>query len=201
MITLYWTPRSRAGRMLWALEEAGVPYELSRVDFRAEPPIYPEGFVEASPLRKVPALRDGALAMADSAAIALYLADRYQPGVLAPTLQDPERGAFLTWMFYTPSALEPAMVEKLAELPPRPQAYAWGSFDRTLGAVEDRLTGRDWLVGGQFSMADLMVSGALQFLQAFGMMEPSPTFTAYMERCFARPAAQAARAKEAALSA
>ncbi|MGI3164062.1 glutathione S-transferase family protein [Pseudooceanicola sp. 200-1SW] len=201
MMTLYWAPQSRAGRMFWALEEVGATYDVARVDFRAEPPLHPEGFAQASPLRKVPALRDGALEMADSAAIALYLADRYAPGRLAPALDHPDRGAFLTWMFYTPSALEPAMVEKMADLPPHPQSYAWGNFDRALGAVEARLEGRDWLVGEDFSMADLMVSGTLQFMQIFGMLTPTARQAAWMERCFARPACAAGQAREAALSA
>ena len=199
MMTFYWAPQSRAGRMFWALEEVEANYEVATVDFRSDPPVHPEGFTAASPLRKVPALRDGAVEMADSAAIALYLADRYAPGRLAPALDDPDRGAFLTWLFYTPSVLEPAMVEKMADLPPRPQSYAWGNFDRALGAVEARLEGRDWLVGEAFSMADLMVSGTLQFMQIFGMLTPSSRQATWMERCFSRPAYAAGRAREAAL--
>lgn len=196
MITCYWAPRTRAGRMFWLLEEIGQPYRMRLVDLRSDPrPEDPE-FEEASPLHKVPALRDGDLKMADSAAIALYLADRYRPGELAPALDDPLRGEFLYWMFFVPSAMEGAMVEKIAEIEPKPMAYSWGTFDRMVAAVEDRLTGRDWLVGNDFTVADLMVCSGIQAMANFRLLELSETFSAYIRRCRERPAHNAAVARE-----
>lgn len=84
MITLYWAPRTRSGRMFWLLEEIGQPYDLHLVDIRADPRPHDPEFEAASPMAKVPAIRDGDLTVADSAAIALYLADRYASGTLAP---------------------------------------------------------------------------------------------------------------------
>ncbi|OWU85638.1 hypothetical protein ATO6_01530 [Oceanicola sp. 22II-s10i] len=197
MITLYWAPRSRAGRMFWLLEEIGQPYEISVVDFRSDPPVHPEGFADASPLRKVPAIRDGDTALADTAAIALYLADRYAPGRLAPAPDHPDRGPFLFWTFYSPSAMEPAMTEKFLQIPPNPASYPWGSFDRMMSAIEDRLEGRDWLVGDDFTVADYMVGGALGFISQFNMAKLSPRQQAYADRCAARPAAKAGAARDA----
>ncbi|MAY45222.1 MAG: hypothetical protein CML65_08225 [Rhodobacteraceae bacterium] len=197
MITCYWAPRTRAGRMFWLLEEIGQPYRMRLVDIRSAPrPADPE-FEEASPLHKVPALRDGAVKMADSAAIALYLADRYASGTLAPALDDPLRGEFLYWMFFVPSAMEGAMVEKIEEFKPRPTAYSWGSFDRMVGALETRLTGRDWLVGDAFTVADLMICSGIQAMANFRLLDLSETFSAYIHRCRERPAHNAAVAREA----
>lgn len=211
MITVYWSPKSRAVRMFWMLEEVGQPYALQAIDISNTDPsrVDPPGFIEASPLRKVPALADslansvtgGEARIADSAAIALYLADRYAPGDLAPRIDDPLRGEFLTWLFYTPSVLEPAMVEKFAKLAPNPVAYAWGSFDKAIAALETRLQGREWLVGDRFTMADLMVSGTVQNMANFKILQPSPALDAYVQRCHERPAAKRGGEKAAAASA
>jgi len=187
--------------MFWALEEVGQPYRLERIDIRAESRKDPPGFLAASPLRKLPALTDGEVKIADSAAIALYLADRYAPGDLAPHLDDPARGEFLYWLFYTPSAIEPAITEKFVDLPPNPMAYPWGSFDRMLSALESRLQNREWIAADRFTMADFMISGTIQYMAMFKIFDPSPVLKAYTERCFARPAAARGREKEAAATA
>lgn len=201
MITLYWCPQTRAARMFWALEEVGQPYELERIDIRAENRADPPAFLTASPLGKLPALTDGEVKMADSAAIALYLADRYAPGDLAPHTDDPARGEFLYWLFYTPSVMEPAVIEKFVEMPPDPSAYPWGSFDKALMALESRLEGRKWIAADRFTMADVMVSGTIQAMTMFKVLDPSPLLKAYMDRCFARPAAIRAKDNEAAATA
>jgi len=198
MITLYWSPQSRAVRMFWALEEIGQPYELETIDIRAEDRDDQPAFVEASPLRKVPALTDGDVKIADSAAIALYLADRYAAGDLAPRADDPARGEFLTWLFFTPSAMEPAMTEKFVEMPPNPTAYPWGSFEKALAALETRLEGRDWIAADRFTMADFMISGTIQAMCMFDILDPSATLKSYMEKCLARPAALRGNEKEVA---
>lgn len=175
--------------MFWALEEIDQPYTLELVDIRAAPRNDSAAFRAASPLGKVPAIADGAVRMADSAAIALYLADRYAPGDLAPRMDDPARGEFLYWLFYTPSVMEPAMTEKFVEMPPNPTAYPWGSFDTMLAALEHRLAEREWVAADRFTMADFMLSGTVQFMEMFKMLEPSPVLASYMKRCLARPAA------------
>ena len=77
MIKLFWSPRTRATRVHWMLEELGEPYELVRIDLRDPASRSNPDFVAASPMSKVPAIDDGEVAMADSAAICMYLADRY----------------------------------------------------------------------------------------------------------------------------
>ncbi|GGE47734.1 glutathione S-transferase [Primorskyibacter flagellatus] len=198
MITLYWNPQTRAERMFWLLEEIDEPYRLERFNYKdgAQPS---EAFKQASPLRKLPALSDDDVHLADSAAIALYLADRYAMGRLAPALDDPARGPYLYWMFFTPSALEPAIAEKVGGLEPRPTSYPWGTFDRMTGAFEDRLKGRHWIASDSFTMADAVMSSSIAYIAAFKLYEPVPHVADYLARCTDRPsyAAAAKRLEEA----
>ena len=195
MITLHWCPQTRAERMFWLLEEIGQPYRLHLHDIRAETPEVSPEFDLASPLRKLPALSDGDTHLADSAAIALYLADRYALGDLAPALDAPARGPYLYWMFFTPSALEPAITEKMVALEPRPAAYPWGTFDRMTGAFEAHLDRHEWFAGDSFTMADAMMAGSIAYLAAFGMYTPTDRVAAFLRACQARPAYAAAEAR------
>ena len=83
---LYWAPQTRSSRAVWMLEEAGVDYEVEVVDIRAPDRQDSDEFLAASPMGKVPALVDGDVRMAESAAICLYVADRYSSGNLAPAI-------------------------------------------------------------------------------------------------------------------
>ena len=94
MIKLFWCPRTRASRILWMLAEMGEPFEVEAVDL-LKPETKSIEFLAASPMGKVPAIADGPVKIADSAAIALYLADRYPASALAPAIDDPLRGNYL----------------------------------------------------------------------------------------------------------
>ncbi|MEE4351037.1 MAG: glutathione S-transferase family protein [Pacificimonas sp.] len=207
MISFCWCPFTRAERVFWMLEEVGVEYEPVLVDIRKDPRSDPAGFTAASPLGKVPAITDpgsgsgagGEAKIADSAAIAMYLGDRYAAGRLAPALDDPLRGEYLTWTLFTPSVIEPAMSELVSGAEAQPTRNAWGSWETMLAALETRLTGREWIVGDDFTMADLMVAGSIDFMAQFGMLEPSPVLQRYRERARSRPAAVRAGEEQAKL--
>ena len=87
---LFWAPQTRSSRAVWMLEEAGVDYEIERIDIRDTSRQVDVNFKAASPLRKVPALQDHDVQMAESAAICLYVADRYAAGRLAPAIDHPK---------------------------------------------------------------------------------------------------------------
>lgn len=185
---LYWSPQTRSTRALWMLEETGVDYELEQVDIRAADRRDSDAFRAASPMGKVPALVDGEAAMAESAAICLYLADRYAAGRLAPAVDDPARGRFLYWLMYTPAVIEPAMSEKVNKVPPNRGRSGWGDFDLMIATFERALDGRDWILGDDFSAADVMLGSSAVFLRMFEMLPPSGILEAYADRCLARPA-------------
>ena len=195
MIDLFWHPRTRAARVAWMLEETGVAYRRVFVDI-ANAGERDSAFLAASPLGKVPALRDGEVYMADSAAICLYLADRYPARGLAPPIEDPERGMYLYWMMYSPAVMEPATSEKVAGVEPNSYSSGWGDFDRMIATLEQALAVGPWLLGERFSAADVMVGASVHFLSIFQLLPDSAVLKGYMERCLARPAWRQAMAGE-----
>lgn len=200
MITLYWCPRTRASRTLWLLEELGQPFNVHRIDLRDEEARNNAGFRAASPMGKVPALADGRIKMADSAAIAIYLADRYPQAGLAPALDDPQRGRYLFWSTFTPGAIEPAMAEKLNGWKVSRATSGWGNFDQVVETLDQGLRSGPWILGKQFSAADTLVGSSLYFMKLFGILPERQQLHAYLERCLARPAYVTALARDSDLS-
>ncbi len=194
---LFWAPQTRSSRAVWMLEEAGVEYELEHIDIRDGGRQDNVDFRAASPMRKVPALKDHNVQMAESAAICLYIADRYCSGVLAPKIDDPDRGRFLYWLMYTPAVIEPTMSEKLNKIQPNRGRNGWGDFKSMIKTLSDGLGGNPWILGDHFTAADVMLGSSVHFLQLFDMLGDAPVLTDYVDRCRQRPAFQTAQSKEA----
>ena len=198
MITLYHHPFSRAAGSLWALEEVGQPYELKFVDIMKGGQKAPE-ILAINPMGKLPTLTDGDVVVAEAAAIALYLADRYAPGTLAPALDDPRRGAYLRWSFYAPSVIEPGATAKLNKWEFRPGTVGWGDYASMVAAMEYAIAGKQFILGDAFSMADVVFGGTIRFMLQFKMIEPTGALSEYVERLNKRPALQRADARNAAV--
>jgi glutathione S-transferase len=193
-ITLYHHPFSRAANVLWPLEELGVPYELHFVDIMKGAQKAPD-IVALNPMGKIPILTDGDLVVTESAAICLYLADRYSLGKLAPLPDDPARAAYLRWSLFSPSVIEPAVSAKSVGAQFKPSQVGWGTHESVIASMESALAGRSYILGDRFSMADCIFGGAVRYLLRFKALEATPTFTAYAERLEARPAAKRAEAR------
>jgi glutathione S-transferase len=189
---LYWAPQTRSTRAFWMLEEAGVEYETELVDIRAEDRNDSEAFRSASPMGKVPAIVDGDVQMSESAAICLYIADRYCAGELAPAFDDPLRGKFLYWMMYTPAVVEPAMSEKFNKVESNRGRSGWGDFDSMIQTFDEGLGANQWILGDQFSAADVMLGSSAVFLRMFDMLPATANLGGYADRCLARPGYAAA---------
>jgi len=200
MITLFWCPQTRASRALWMLEELGLPFETRMVDIRQPDSKNDPEFRAASPMGKVPAIMDtadnGTVYMADSAPIALYLADRYAPGRLAPKVDDPARGRFLFWMNYTPGAIEPAMMEKFNGLKVSPASCGWGNFEIMLRVLEEGVGAGPWVMGETFTAADTLLGSSVYFMRQFGLLGEGSPLQPYLDRCLERPAYQRALARD-----
>src|SRR5215472_16509951 len=175
-ITLYHHPFSRAANVVWALEELSVPYELRFVDVMKGAQKAPD-IVALNPMGKLPILTDGDALVTESAAIALYLADRYSPGKLAPALDDPARGTYLRWSLFAPSVIEPATAAKGSGGQFKPSQVGWGTYESTIAAMESAVTGRSFVLGDRFSMADCVFGGTVRFMLRFKVVEATPTFT------------------------
>ena len=193
---LFWAPQTRAQRGIWMLEEAGIEYVLERIDISK--PERSDEFLAASPMGKVPAIVDDEVRMAESAAICIYVADRYSPGTLAPAIDDSRRGKFLYWTMYTPAVVEPAMSEKFNKVESNRHRSGWGDFDLMIETWDQALEGKEWILGDQFTAADVMLGSSAIFLRMFEMLPETRNLSDYADRCVARPAYERATGKGAA---
>ncbi|MCB9682527.1 MAG: glutathione S-transferase family protein [Alphaproteobacteria bacterium] len=196
-VVLYHHPYSRAANVIWMLEEVGVDYELAWVDLLAGQQKTPE-LLALNPMGKLPILVDGDAVVTESAAIGMYLADRYAPGRLAPALDDPRRGTYLRWILFAPSVIEPGSSAHASGWAYKPGSAGWGTYEAMLSTIDAAVGAGPWVLGEPFSMADVIFGGTLRYMVQFKMLEPSPTVAAYVDRLNARPAAQASDARNAA---
>jgi glutathione S-transferase len=192
MMKLYWSPRSRSFSALWLMEETGVAYERVLTDISTGAQKTLE-FLTVNPMGKVPALQDGEATMAEAAAICAYVAERYPEAKLAPPLGDVHRAKYLYWLFFAPSCIEPAMVQLATKMEMSSVAAGWGDAQRVFDVLEVALEQGPWILGDQFSAADIAIGSGLTFaVRNFKMVPSRPAFDRYLDRCEARPAFQRA---------
>lgn len=202
MIRLYHSPRTRSVRIYWLLEELGIPYELHTVAFAPESLKSPD-YLQVNPLGKVPTLQDGTLTMFESGAILEYLLERYGNGRLAAAVGTPQRGPFLQWVHFAEATALPPLADLAqhtifkpeAERVPAVIADARTRTTAVLGVLERALDGKSYLLGNEFSGADIMTGYALLLTKWFGLLSDKyPNLTAYLGRLEQRPALQKALA-------
>ncbi len=185
-------PRTRSSRVLWLLEELGVPYE--RTEIRGALRRSPE-HLGRHPLGRVPALELGdGTTMFESAAMCLQLADLHpERGLIAP-LGSSERALVYQWVVFGMTELEAPLFRWIGELGEgTTESPARDRFTQAATALESQLGERDWLLAGRFSVADVICASVLGGAHARGLLAEWPRLRAYVERCEARPAyAQAA---------
>jgi glutathione S-transferase len=186
-VVLYHHPFSRASGTLWALEEVGVPYELRFVDIMKGAQKAPE-LVALNPMGKIPVLTHGDAVVTEAAAIALYLADRFSYGTLAPRVDDPARGAYLRWSLFPSAVIEPAVAAKTNGWSSKESQVGWGTYATMLDAIERAVSDRKYVAGDAFTMADVVLGGTLRYMLMVKQLDTRPAFTAYLERVGGRPA-------------
>lgn len=192
MMKLYWSPRSRSFTTLWLMEETGQPYERILTDIATGAQKSPD-FLKVNPMGKVPALQDGDVTMAESAAICAYVADRYPQAKLAPPIGDPRRAKYLQWLFFAPSCIEPAILQAYLKLDIPAMSAAWGSTTQTFDVLDQALQKGPWLLGDAFTAADVAIGAGINYaIRMFKMVPERPNFERYLDACAARPAFQAA---------
>jgi len=201
-LTLYHAIPSRAAVVRWMLEEVGEPYDVSLLGLRAGDQHKPE-FLAISPQGKVPALRHGEALVTEVAAICLYLADAFAQAGLTVPIGDPRRGAFLQWLFFNPTAIEPAMMDsRFPRQPtPPPTAIGYRDLNTLLDVVERQLQPGPYWLGEQFTAADVVNGSGLRWGMQFGMIPKRERIVAYVERLTQRPAYVRAAALDAELAA
>jgi glutathione S-transferase len=199
-IELFHHPFSRAATVVWMLEEIGVPYTLRFVDFASMAHKSAE-MIARNPMGKLPTLVDDGQVVTETAAIGLYLADRYALGRLAPATDDPTRGTYLRWSLYAPSVIEPGCAAHAGKWEARASAVGWGTYAHMLETITAAIHGGasaadpgPWLLGARFTMADVIFGATVRYMRRFDMLDATPAITEYIERISDRPAARAADA-------
>jgi len=201
-ITLYHASPSRSSIVLWMLEEIGQPYDIKLVTLSKGENMKPE-YLAINPMGKVPALKHGDTVITEAAAICTYLADEFSDKKLNVPVGTPRRGEYLKWLFFGPGCLEPAVIDRAA--PRKEEArramLGYGDFDTTMNVIAKAVEKGPWLMGEQFTAADVVIGSQIRWGMIFKMLPERKEFSDYAARIAARPAAQRAAEKDKELSA
>ena len=174
------------------MEETGLPYERVLTDITTGAQKAPE-FLAINPMGKVPALTDGDAALGEVGGdLRLYRrplsADR-----ACADVDEPLRAKYLQWLFFSPSCIEPALIQIFTKLEVPSSTAAWGSATQVFDLLDASLQKGPWILGDKFSAADITIGAGLNFaVRLFKMVPPRPSFDAYIARCVERPAFQRA---------
>ncbi|MEO6954014.1 MAG: glutathione S-transferase [Polyangia bacterium] len=212
MLIVHHLNNSRSQRVLFLLEELGVPYEIVRHERDKKTMLAPPALLAVHPLGKSPVIVDDGVTMAETGAIIEYILERYGNGRLEPKRGTPEHRRYTYWMHYAEGTLMPILVMKLVfnriETSPMPffvRPIAKGiakkvkrlviepNLKRNVEFIEEELGRSAWLAGDEFTACDIQMSFPVEAAAARGGVDRSkPRILAYVERMKARPAYQRA---------
>ena len=208
MITLHHLNNSRSQRILWLLEELGVPYEIQRYQRDAKTMLAPPELRAIHPLGKSPVITDGDITVAESGAIIEYLIERYGQGRLIPAAGTPQRLRYTYWLHFAEGSAMPPLLMKLVfdkiEKSPMPffvkpiakgiaakvkQSFIAPRIAENLDYMEAELGKAMWFAGPEMTGADIQVSFVLEACAALGgLNESRPRLMAFLQRIHALPA-------------
>lgn len=200
MIRVHHLNNSRSQRVLWLLEELGMPYEVVRYERNKKTMLAPEELKRVHPLGKSPVIEDNGKKFAETGLIVEYLVERYGPD-LAPARDSDLYWRYKYWLHYAEgSAMPPLLIKLIIDrlgllaLPARP--FVASQLKLHLDYLEGELSATPWFVGERFSAADIMLSFPLETAKArAGLDHTRPRLMDFLERIHARPAYQRALEK------
>jgi glutathione S-transferase len=215
MLTVHHLNNSRSQRVLWLLEELGVPYEVKRYERNPKTMLAPPELKAVHPLGKSPVITDGDATVAESGAIIEYLVGKYGNGRLVPADGTPEKLRYTYWLHYAEGSIMPYLVMKLVmgHIPRQPMPFFVKPVARGIAkAVQDNfidpnlrthfdfieaeLARSEWFAGAEFSAADIQMSFPAEAAAARGgALDQQPRLQAFLARIHARPAYQRALEK------
>jgi glutathione S-transferase len=201
-LTLYHASPSRSSIALWMLEEIGRPYDVKLLRLSEGDNFKPD-YLAINPMGKVPALQHGDTVITEVAAICTYLADAFPDAKLAVLIGDPRRGVYLKWLVFGPGCFEPAVTDRAA--PRKEEArramLGYGDFDTTMNVVAQAVAKGPYLMGEQFTAADVVIGANIRWGMMFKLVPERKEFLDYAARLAVRPAAQRAQERDKQLSA
>jgi glutathione S-transferase len=189
-LTLYHAAPSRSSIVRWMLEELGEPYDVHLLSLKNGDNRAP-AYLAINPMGKVPALRHGDAVITEGAAICCYLADEFPHAGLNVPIGDPRRGPYLKWLFFSPSCIEPAMLERAfpREQPVGRSTAGFGDFDTVMEVLAEATgAASPYLLGDRFTAADVLIASTLRWGMLFKVIPERPEFAAYVGRLTERPA-------------
>ncbi|RAS20451.1 glutathione S-transferase [Paraburkholderia bryophila] len=212
MLTVHHLNNSRSQRVLWLLEELGVPYEIKRYQRDPKTMLAPPELRAVHPLGKSPVITDDGQTVAESGAIIEYLIGKYGQGRFAPAPGTPQHLRYTYWLHYAEGSVMPPLLLKLVALriagAPMPffarpiarkiaatlqSTFIDPQLKLHLGYIDEALSTTGWFVGNDFTAADVQMSFPLEAATARGGMEGQiPAITGFLKRIHARPAYQRA---------
>ncbi|HZF48761.1 MAG TPA: glutathione S-transferase family protein [Polyangiaceae bacterium] len=193
---LYFAPNTRSIRPRWLLEELEVPYVLERLDM-SKGQHKSLDYMKIHPHGAVPAFVDGSLAMFESAAIVMYLADKYPEKGLAPAPGTPERGQYYQWILYAMTTLEPPLVQYFLHTRMLPEdkrsaheaEQGRAKLDEVFKVLGHELRDRPYMVGSHFTAADVMIGSMVAWAKTVGLLDKAGSeLNDYFARIAERPA-------------
>lgn len=199
MLKLHFAPNSRAGRIVWLLEELGLPYDINKMSFHPKD-LKSDEHRARHPLGRIPVLEDGDVTIWESGAIVEYIIERHKNGGLKPAVDDPRYPQYLQWFHYCEGMVMPpvnTIVVQTILLPEdRRDATVLGQAQRlltkALAPVNDALDGKEYLIG-DFSGADIMLGHACFMSNRLGCVPDEYThLKGYVQRVSERPHFQTA---------
>ena len=197
MLKLHFAPNSRAGRIVWLLEELELPYEINKMAFHPKD-LKSDEHRQRHPLGRVPVLEDGDVSIFESGAIVEYVLERHKNGGLKPAVSDARYPDYLQWFHYCEGMVMPpvntVVVQTILLPEDRRDANVLGQAQRlltkALAPIDAAREGRDYLIGA-FSAADIMLGHACFMSNRIGSVGDDMThLKAYVDRISARPAFQ-----------
>jgi glutathione S-transferase len=213
MITVHHLNNSRSQRVLWLLEELGVPYEVMRYERDAKTMLAPPALLAVHPLGKSPVITEDGLTIAESGAIVEYLVDRHGAGRLIPAAGSAERLRYTYWLHYAEGSAMPPLLMKLIcdRVAAAPARWPIGLVARGIVArvqsgfigpqiklhldyLEGELARTEWFAGALFTAADVQMSFPIEAAaKRVGLGADRPCLQAYLDRIHARDAYARAR--------
>lgn len=189
MITLHHLEKSQSIRILWLLEELGVPYEMKMYDRDPETRLAPADYKAVSPLGTAPVITDGDVTLAETNAIMDYILDKHDDGRLRPAPGTPERAKYLFWFHASQGSFQPLLTTKFVMtaltarspflLRPMAKALVKGLDDAFfgprltvfMGEIEKALAESKWFAGEDLTAADIVMSYSMEIAAARGGMD------------------------------
>lgn len=201
MITLHHLNQSRSKRIIWLLEALDQPYQIKAYQRDAVTHLAPAELKQIHPLGKSPVIEDDGLVIAESGAIVEYLVEKYAADSLAPAKGTPEYAAYLQWLHFAESSgilplllnyflkREPAKTEFL-------EGYSLMEAHKILAYLNQHLTDNTWLIGDEFSAADILNSFVIEIAASLELLAEYPALQSYLKALMANPQAQKANQLE-----